>query len=95
MPKCARCQDVGCVRAVSGHDSVTNEERALLERLASAGKPSRVLDEEVELAKALEGLGIIFMVGAYAIITPKGRHRLADAADAKRRGRKPPIGFLD
>jgi hypothetical protein len=40
-------------------------------------------------------MGIVFMVGTYAAITPKGPHRVADAVDANRRKKKRPIGFLD
>jgi hypothetical protein len=54
-------------------------ERKLLERLAAEGQPTRLSADEVQIAKSLEGDGLLFMVRdtPNAIITPKGRHVLA------------------
>jgi hypothetical protein len=78
-----------------------DRERQLLERLAAEGKATRLLVEDMRLAKWLETEGFVFLVratpdqdAAYAIITPKGRHILASPEQPKKPG-KPPFGFLE
>jgi hypothetical protein len=74
---------------------VTEPERQLLEMLAAEGKPTRLLSEDLQVAKSLESTGLIFMVRntGCAIITPKGRRYLADL-ERKAKPTKPPLGFL-
>jgi hypothetical protein len=78
-----------------GATSVTEGERQLevLERLAAEGKATRLLDEELALAKALEKEGLLFLVGTTAVMTPKGRRFLAEQERTRKRG-KTPLGFL-
>jgi hypothetical protein len=55
-------------------------ERHLLEKLAAEGKSTRLFAEDVPVAKALEAVGLLFLIGQdepYAVITPKGRTLLA------------------
>lgn len=57
-------------------------ERQLLEKLAAEGKTTRLFAEDLPVAKALEVVGLLFLIGQdepYAVITPKGRHVLAEA----------------
>ena len=58
----------------------TDSEHQLLDRLAVAGKATRLTLSELEVAKSLEADGLIFMIGNTldAIIMPKGRHLLAE-----------------
>ena len=56
---------------------ISERERKLLERLVSAGKSTRLPEEEVPIAKDLERSGLLFLVGAYAVATPKARQLLA------------------
>ena len=74
----------------------TDSEHQLLDRLAVAGKATRLTLSELEVAKSLEADGLIFMIGNTldAIIMPKGRHTLAGLERSKKPG-KPPFGFLD
>jgi FixJ family two-component response regulator len=81
--------------------TLTDPERQLLERLAAEGQASRLLAEDLHLAKSLEEVGLVFLVqanlgseAAYAVITPKGRRLLVDLNPPKKPG-KPPLGFLD
>jgi hypothetical protein len=63
-------------------DVLTDCERELLERLATEGKASRLLDEEMCVGKALERSGLLFLVGARAVVTPKARKLLAMLREA-------------
>ena len=74
---------------------LSNPERELLERIATEGKATRLLDEEVAFAKELETAGLLFLVGAYAVITPKGRRLLAGLDQKPPKPPKPPLGFLE
>jgi len=74
---------------------LSNPERELLERIAAEGKATRLLDEEVAFAKELETAGLLFLVGAYAVITPKGRRLLAELVKKAPKSPKPPFGFLE
>ena len=74
--------------------ALIDRDRKMLERLAAEGKSTRILDEELGLAKELDGR-VVFLVGAYAVITPKGRHLLADLKAPKAKPPKPPFGFLE
>ena len=56
-------------------------ERQLLEKLAAEGKTMRLYAEDLPVAKALEVVGLLFLIGQdepYAVITPKGRNLLAE-----------------
>jgi hypothetical protein len=56
-------------------------ERHLLEKLAAEGKTTKLFAEDVPIAKALEAVGLLFLIGQdepYAVITPKGRNLLAE-----------------
>ena len=56
-------------------------ERHLLEKLAAEGKTTKLFAEDLPVAKALEVVGLLFLIGQdepYAVITPKGRHVLAE-----------------
>ncbi len=78
--------------------SLTDPERQLLERLASEGKSTRLYEIDVPVAKSLEGVGLLFLIGEvepYAIITPKGRRLLAELARKPPKPPKPPVGFLE
>ena len=47
------------------------------------GKTTRLFAEDLPVAKALEVVGLLFLIGQdepYAVITPKGRHVLAELA---------------
>jgi hypothetical protein len=63
---------------------ITEGERRLLERLASEGKPARLFGEEVSIAKTLERSGLVCLVGALAVVTPKARRLLAMTQDETR-----------
>jgi hypothetical protein len=74
---------------------VTEQGRQLLERLAAAGKATTLVDDDLELAKLLEAEELVLIVGntTDAIITPRGRHKLASIEiDGKPRK---PFGFSD
>jgi hypothetical protein len=75
----------------------TAPERCLLELLAAAGKPTELREEGLTLGKVLERRGLVFFVRdtAFAVVTPKGRHALADPEPNPKPSRKHPIGFLD
>jgi hypothetical protein len=66
-----------------------NDEKQLLERIAAEGKATRLLDEELALAKELEADGLLFLAGLTAIVTPKGRRLLAQY-DTKPKRNTPP-----
>jgi hypothetical protein len=76
---------------------LTDAERKLLKRLADEGKTTRLTLGELDVAKALEADGLVFMVRdtLNAIITAKGRHRLAGEATKPPKPPKPPFGFLE
>jgi hypothetical protein len=67
-------------------------ERALLARLAEAGKPTEVDADDLALGRILETRGLVFFVrnGAFAIITPKGRNALGSSEPAPRK----PLGYV-
>ena len=78
--------------------NLTDPERQLLERLASEGKATRLYEADVPVAKSLEGVGLLFLIGEvepYAVITPKGRRLLAEIDQKPPKRPKPPIGFMD
>ena len=75
-----------------------DRERHLLERLAAEGKATKLYVEDLPTAKSLEGVGLLFLVGAvepYAVITPKGRRLLAILEGKPPKPSKPPFGFMD
>lgn len=76
-------------------DVLTENERALLQKLADAGKPTDLEGAELVVGKALEDRGLVFFVrkGASAIVSPRGRHALL-GAPSPTPGKKPPFGFL-
>ena len=74
--------------------TLTDPERQLLERLAAEGKATRLYDEDVKVAKSLEGVGLLFLIGEhepYAVITPKGRRLLAELERKPSKPPKPPL----
>lgn len=77
---------------------LTDSERQLLEKLAAEGKATRLLAEDLSVAKSLEANGLLFLIGKddpYAVITPKGRRLLANPDPPPKPPRKKPFGFLD
>jgi len=74
---------------------LTDRERQLLERLAGEGKATRLADEELLIARALEEVGLVFVIRGTldAIITPKGRRMLAELESKPPKPPKPPFGF--
>ena len=81
-----------------GLGPLTNDERQLLDRIAAEGKSTRLYEADVPIAKSLEGVGLLFLIGQaepYAVITPKGRRLLADLDRKPPKRPKPPIGFMD
>jgi hypothetical protein len=76
----------------------TEPERQLLERLAAEGRATRLYEVDMPIAKSLEGVGLLFLIGEvepHAVITPKGRRLLAALAQKPPKPPKPPVGFLD
>jgi hypothetical protein len=43
--------------------NLTAPERQLLERLAAEGKSTRLYESDVPVAKSLEGVGLLFLIG--------------------------------
>ena len=77
---------------------LTDPERQLLGRLAAEGKSTRLYEADVPVAKSLEGVGLLFLIGEvepYAVITPKGRRLLAELDQKPPKRPKPPFGFMD
>jgi hypothetical protein len=77
--------------------SLTEPERQLLERLATEGKATRLYEGDLPIAKSLESVGLLFLIGEvepYAVITPKGRRLLAELARKPPKPPKPPFGFM-
>ena len=77
---------------------MTDQERYLLERLADAGRPTPLCEQELIVARGLERSGFVMLIARsgeppQAIIMPKGRHLLAGEDLAKKRA-KAPFGFL-
>jgi hypothetical protein len=73
-------------------------ERHLLEKLAAEGKTTKLFAENLPLAKALEAMGLVFLIGQhepYAVITPKGRRLLAEMDRKPAKPPKPPFGFME
>ena len=78
--------------------SLTDPERQLLERLAAEGKATRLFESDVPVAKSLEGVGLLFLIGEvepYAVITPGGRRLLAELARKPPKPPKPPSSLLE
>jgi hypothetical protein len=78
--------------------SLTEPERQLLERLASEGKSTRLYEADVPVAKSLEGVGLLFLIGQVepsAVITPKGRRLLAERDRKPPKPPKPPSSLLE
>ena len=77
---------------------MTDPERQLLERLVSEGKATKLYAEDLQVAKSLEGVGLLFLIGEaepHAVITPKGRRLLAEFDQKPPKRPKPPFGFMD
>jgi len=70
----------------------TEKERRLLDRLAVAGKATRLLEEELHTAKNLEAEGLLFLAGWMAVVTPRARRLLAELDKKPKRG-TPPFRF--
>ena len=60
--------------------SLTEPERQLLNRLAAEGKATRLYESDLPLAKALEAVGLLFLIGQDEPLShhAKGRHILAE-----------------
>jgi hypothetical protein len=73
---------------------MSDAQRQLLQRLASEGKATTLSADELQIAKSLETDGLLFIIRdtADAIITPKGRHKLAGIEIDGMPGKKP-FGF--
>ena len=71
---------------------MTDRERELLERLAGEGRPTRLSDDELGIARQLESDGLLFLVGTSAVVTPKARRLLAKEAKKPKRD-TPPFRF--
>jgi hypothetical protein len=77
---------------------MTEAARQLLKKLAAEGKATKLFAEDLQVAKALEADGLLFLIGQddpYAVITPKGRRLLVDLETPPKPKPKPPLGFLD
>jgi hypothetical protein len=76
---------------------LTENERALLEKLADAGKPTELGGGEAIVGKTLERAGLVLFTrnSASAVITPKGRHAITAVKFALKPAspKKPPLGF--
>jgi hypothetical protein len=55
----------------------------------------RLLDEEIGLARKLETAGLLFMVGATAVVTPRARRPLAELAKKPPKPPNPPFSLLE
>jgi hypothetical protein len=77
---------------------LTDNERALLEKLADAGKPTELGGADAIVGKTLERAGLVLFVrnSASAVITPKGRHAITAVEFSLKptSTKKPPLGFL-
>lgn len=70
---------------------MTEPERQPLEKLASEGKATRLMDEDLLIARALQEAELVLVIRDNdAIITPNGRRLLAGDERAKKSA-----GFLD
>ena len=74
---------------------LSEKERQLLERLAAEGKATRLLDEDLATAKGLEAVGLLFLVGTSAVVTPKARRLLAELEQKPPKPPKPPFSLLE
>jgi hypothetical protein len=74
---------------------MSDAERQLLQMLAHEGKATALSAEERQVARGLETEGLLFIVPntEFAIITPKGRHKLATIEIGEMPGKKP-FGFI-
>ena len=79
---------------------LTPRENQLLEKLADEGKPTKLVADEIRIARELVTLDLVFIARdavdaepIYAVITPKGRHVLQQVAEPTKK--KPPLGFLE
>jgi hypothetical protein len=75
---------------------LTEPERQLLDRLATEGKATKLYVEELPVAKSLEGVGLLFLIGEVepqAVISPKGRRKLAELEKKPPKPPRPPFGF--
>ena len=77
---------------------LTDHERALLQKLASAGRPTELDGDDLILGHTLEPHGLVLFVrnSASAVITPKGRHAITAVEFTLKPAspKKPPLGFL-
>ena len=78
---------------------LTPRERQLLEKLADEGKLTKLVTDEITIARELASVDLVFIArGAdaasiFAVITPKGRHALQQLAVTPKK--PPPFGFLE
>jgi hypothetical protein len=75
---------------------MSDAERQLLQKLASAGKPTTLIIEELLIAELLEHQDLVLIVRNTndAVITPRGRHKL-DNIDTRPSPVKKPFGFTE
>jgi hypothetical protein len=75
---------------------MSDAERELLQRLASEGKATTLSADELPIANLLEANGLVFIIRNTidAIITPRGRHKLANI-EIGARPEKKPFGFIE
>ena len=76
--------------------ALTDNESALLEKLADAGQPTELSGDELTLGKVLEKRGLVFFVrdSALAVIMPKGRHALNGEEEPKAGKKKSPLDYI-
>jgi len=61
--------------------------------MALSGKVTRVPDEDLARAKELVEARLLFLVGAYALITPRGRRLLAEESGESHDDKLPHNGY--
>jgi ABC-type histidine transport system ATPase subunit len=78
---------------------LTPRENQLLEKLADEGKPTKLVADEIKIARELASIDLVFIARdaeetepIYAVTTPKGRKAPSQLADLTKK--KPPLGFL-
>ena len=73
---------MGIYHQIKRHVQSDEPEQQLFRRLAAEGKATRLYEGDVPIAKSLEGVGLLFLIGEvepYAVITPKGRRRTSSS----------------
>ena len=75
---------------------LTLKEKQLLEKLANEGKATKLLPEEIDTARGLDSIELLFIArdtehekAMYAVITPKGRKALAQLEPQAKKENRP------